>query len=221
MRNYEQMSFAGKEPSVLAILEDPIESLDNKANLFEIYLHTPITQKRDYLKRWELFTSKEVGGILTHFQARKVIDKFIAFHNLNNTNEGEKAGHNTLTNFLFSDLFLPATVAIFEYGEKTNDIPTLKQSSLALLILNDALDILQTNNPHVLREFDQQNLLFIKQSKLAETILEPFDHQSKLDLPNTLPQLHVESMTGRNTDLQNFYCLMALARLTAFQTIQT
>src|SRR3989344_6412659 len=129
------------ETSVMSILENPLESLDKKAAWLEGFFRTPITKKRDYLKRWELFLSRDVGGILNPNQVEIVVGKFRKLHNIKDRDEGEKAGHNTFTNFLYSDLFLPALVSIHDHANQNNDVGALRQSSFSLLILNDALDI--------------------------------------------------------------------------------
>lgn len=204
---------------MLTILEDNNFSLTDKASIFEGHFGVPITKKRNYLHRWSQFLSRETGGTLMPEQVDKVVEKFRGFHNINDSDLGEKAGHNTMTNFLYSDLFLPTLVSIYDHAAENQDLATVRQSSLAILILNDALDILQTEDPQKLRESDEQNLLLIKQTGSTETLLKPFDKPSAVNLGEVLPQLHVASMFGSNTDLQNFYSLLAMARLAAFQCI--
>ncbi|MDZ4228631.1 MAG: hypothetical protein U1C50_00075 [Patescibacteria group bacterium] len=205
--------------SVLGVLEDNRLSLADKASVFEGRFGVPITKKRDYLHRWSQFLSQEAGGTLITEQVDKIVEKFRGFHNINDSDLGEKAGHNTLTNFLYSDLFLPTLVSIYNHATENQDVAALKKSSLAILILNDALDILQTEDPQKLRESDEQNLLLIEQTGSTGTLLEPFDKPSAVNLGEVLPQLHVASMFGSNTDLQNLYSLLAMARLAAFQCI--
>lgn len=215
----ETLSIPQMETSVLAILENPGESLETKAAIFEGILEVPITRKRDYLRRWSVFTGRESLGGLDPDQMEKIVEKFRTFHNFRDKHEGEKAGHNTFTNFYYSDYFLPALVSIRNYAETHRDVQALRQSSLALLVLNDTLDILQTTNPQTLREFDKQNLLTIEQAGSTATILEPFDNHIPVDLAEVFPRLHLNSSFGRNTDRQGFDSLMAMARLTAYQCI--
>lgn len=208
------------DTSVMSVLENRSLAQNDKALQFETFYRIPITKKRDYIGRWGLFLSQDVEGILTPDQIKQIVDKFVEFHNINDDEEGQKAGHNILTNFLYSDLFLPALVTIYNYASQNNDRESLRQSSFTLLVLNDALDILQTPNSDELRNFDRRNLASIKQTGSTNTILKPLDRSATVDLAEVLPRLYGESMFGHNTDLQNFYNLMNLARLTAFQCIQ-
>ncbi len=207
-----------REISVLSVLENTSESLETKAAIFEGSLLVPITRKRNYLARWETFVNK-TPGFLDSNQTNKIVEKFLDFHNFRDKHPGEKAGHNTLTKFLYADYFLPALVSIREYAENSGDVQALKQSSLAMLVLNDALDILQTTDPQALRDTDQKNLLLMEQIGSAATVLEPFNNRGPVELAEVFPKLHLNSIFGSNTDMQGFYSLMAMARLTAYQCI--
>lgn len=118
-----------------------------------------------------------------------VVDKFLRWQNLENADKGQKEGHQALTSALFSNALLPLISAINTSGKLHKDHEAVRDANAALFFLNEALDII-FRNPDF-----QDNLIA------------------------TFSGMQTDSFYGNSSDLQDFFTLMKIARITAVETI--
>lgn len=170
----------------------------------------------DYLRLWEALMHPENPCPISAEQRQIIVDKYIAFDNMENTGVGPKASHVTYVKFLCPKTILPALCTIHQNALETNNPVNLRRASMALIIFNQALDILQPPNPN--RETELNNVK-MRASQLHTTegfvYLYPPDHQ----LSERFAEIRLQAGDGSSNDLNNLQVLMNLAKKTAAEFI--
>lgn len=160
----------------------------SKIDLIETKYEIRSSAMLDILIGWEqrgdpIEELAEIGG------KKIVVEKFVAFQNLENAKPLQKEGHKLFTNFLFSDTNLPLLSAILSYGQIHSDEEAIRDSSAAMIFLNEALDIIYHNDFNLTEKFEQK--------KIAATFRE----------------MLAAGFEGRSSNLNDFFTLMKMAKI--------
>lgn len=170
----------------------------------------------DYLRLWEALMHPENSCPISAKQRQIIVDKYKAFDNMENTGVGQKASHVTYVKFLCPKTILPALCAIHQNALETNNPVNLRRASMALVIFNQALDILQPPNPS--RELELNKIkMRAAQRHTTEGFVYPYPPEHQLS--ERFAEIRLQAGDGSSNDLNHLQVLMYLAKRTAAELI--
>ncbi|MBU1323405.1 HAD family hydrolase [Patescibacteria group bacterium] len=184
-----ETSLGNRNTSLTEILFNRHSNFKEKADQVESFYGIRSSAMVDFLIGWAQQNDpteevRALGG------KNIIVGKFVEFQNLENADPGQKEGHTTLTNLLYSDALLPLVSAIDSFGKIHNDPGAIRDANTALFFLNEALDIIFHNQRHI------DNLVA------------------------TFTRMQTEAVQGISSDLQDFFTLIKIAKISAVETIQ-
>jgi hydroxymethylpyrimidine pyrophosphatase-like HAD family hydrolase len=170
----------------------------------------------DYLRLWEALMHPENHCPISAEQRQIIVDKYIAFDNMENTGVGPKASHVTYVKFLCPKTTLPALCAIHQNALETNNSVNLRQASMALIIFNQALDILQPPNPDREKELNTVEMRATYQHTTEGFV---YPYPPKHQLSERFAEIRLQAGDGSSNDLNHLQVLMYLAKKTSTELI--
>jgi len=170
----------------------------------------------DYLRLWETLMHPDNPCPISAEQRQIIVDKYIAFDNMENSGVGPKASHVTYVKFLCPKTILPALCAIHQNALETNNPVNLRRAAMALIIFNQALDILQPPNPN--RETELNNVK-MRASQLHTSEGFVYSYPPEHQLSERFAEIRLQAGDGSSNDLNRLQVLIYLAKKTAAELI--
>lgn len=197
------------------IIQSPVPH-HQKAAIIETGYRRRLPGDYDYLRLWEALMHPDNPCPISAEQRQIIVDKYIAFDNMENTGVGPKASHVTYVKFLCPKTILPALCAIHQDALETNNPANLRRASMALVIFNQALDILQPPNPN--REIEL-NKVKMRASQLHTTEGFVYPYPPEHQLSERFAEIRLQAGDGSSNDLNRLQVLMYIAKRAAAELI--
>ena len=172
----------------------------------------------DYIRLWEALMHPENPCPISAEQRQIIVDKYIRFDNMENDGVGQKAAHVTYVKFLCPKTILPALCAIHQNALEKNDAVNLRHTSMALILFNQALDVLQPPDSDMVKT-KKLNKLKLNAAMRHNTDGFVYPYPPDHPLSERFAKIRRRAGDGSSNDLNTLQVLMYLAKRTTAEVI--